>query len=83
MLVINICVGTACHLQGAYHIIDSLQTIIRDRKISGVTIKGVFCLGKCTQKAIAVKLNDEPQIYLVNDDNLDDFFEQEVMPRLK
>lgn len=84
MLTINICVGTACHIKGSYNMIDSLQTMICEKEIGDlVTINGAFCLGECSQKAVSVKLNDESEVYSLNEENLQDFFEKVILPRIK
>jgi len=83
MLTINICVGTACHMKGAYMVIDKLQTMIRDRKIGEkVTINGAFCLGQCSQKDITVKLDDNEELYMLSEKNLEEFLENIIIPRI-
>ncbi|MGI6225155.1 MAG: (2Fe-2S) ferredoxin domain-containing protein [Peptococcales bacterium] len=84
MLTINICVGTACHIKGSYNVIDSLQRIISEKDIGDlVTINGAFCLGQCSQKGTSVKINDELEIYPLDEDNLEEFVEMVIIPRIR
>ena len=77
MIELKICVGSACHLKGSTEVIDIFQNCIRKRDLTNeVEIKGAFCLGHCTE-AVSVSLNDE--IYSVNPDNAENFFDEFVM----
>ncbi|KGG80998.1 (2Fe-2S) ferredoxin domain-containing protein [Caloranaerobacter azorensis] len=81
MLTINVCIGSACHLKGAYNVINKLQEIIKERKLEDkVVVKGAFCLGECT-KAVSVKIDEGP-IISVSEETVDDFFEQYVAGRV-
>ncbi len=81
MLIINVCIGSACHLKGSYNVIKELQTIIEEEKLQDkVEIKGAFCLGHCT-KAVSVKV--EENIYSLAPENVRDFFKEEIMRRLQ
>jgi len=78
MTTITVCVGSACHLKGAYDIIDVFQKLIDDRRISDrATLKGSFCLGKCS-KGVSVKI-DESEVMSVTTDCAVSFFEKYVL----
>ncbi|HOJ09162.1 MAG TPA: (2Fe-2S) ferredoxin domain-containing protein [Clostridiales bacterium] len=82
MLTISICVGSACHLKGAYNVINGIQKLIESNNLGDqVTVKAAFCLGECT-KAVSVKINDDA-VVSVNENNLDDFFHRYVQAKLK
>jgi NADH:ubiquinone oxidoreductase subunit E len=81
MITIHVCIGTACHVKGGYHVINTLQTMVRERKLADkVKVEGAFCLGEC-MKAVAVRIDDGP-VYSVDENSLGDFFEQFVLSRL-
>jgi NADH:ubiquinone oxidoreductase subunit E len=81
MVTIRVCIGSACHLKGAYNVIHGLQRIVEERNLGEqVTIKAEFCLGECT-KAVSVKVNDDP-ILSVDENNVKAFFEEFVLGRL-
>lgn len=81
MITINVCIGSACHLKGAYNVIKNLQSIIEERQLSDkVTVKAAFCLGECT-KAVSVKV-DEDRVVSVGEETVKDFFEQHIVGRI-
>lgn len=82
MLTIHVCIGSACHLKGAYNVINGLQSMINDRKCGDrVTVKAAFCLGECA-KAVSVKIENGP-VHSVNEKNMAEFFEQYVVKELQ
>ncbi len=81
MININICIGSACHLNGAYNVIKGLQQIIENRKLEDkIAVKAAFCLGECT-KAVSVKIDDD-KVISVGEESVEEFFEQHVVRRL-
>jgi NADH:ubiquinone oxidoreductase subunit E len=78
MTTITVCVGSACHLKGAYNIIDQFQKLIETNEVSdSVTLKGSFCLGKCS-KGVSVKVDDS-DVLSVSTDCAESFFEKYVL----
>jgi NADH:ubiquinone oxidoreductase subunit E len=59
-MVISICIGSSCHLKGAYQIIEGLKRYIEIHELADrVELKANFCAGLC-QHAVSVKVDDEP-----------------------
>ncbi|SHI19006.1 (2Fe-2S) ferredoxin domain-containing protein [Sporanaerobacter acetigenes] len=82
MIVLNVCIGSACHLKGSYNVINKFQDIIKDKGLEDeVVVKAAFCLGECT-KAVSVKIDDEETIYSVNEKTAEEFFNRHVLGRL-
>ena len=78
MITISVCVGSACHLKGSYKVIQGLQKLIEENKVSDrVEIKGAFCIGRCTE-AVSVTVNDEG-LFSLNENNVDSFFHETIM----
>jgi len=78
MITICVCVGSACHLKGSYKVIQGLQKLIEENKVSDrVEIKGAFCIGRCTE-AVSVTVNDEG-LFSLNENNVDAFFQETIM----
>ncbi|SCG82378.1 hypothetical protein DW1_0770 [Proteiniborus sp. DW1] len=81
MVTINVCIGSACHLKGAYNVIKNLQDIIEERQLSDkVIVKAAFCLGECT-KAVSARVDDD-KVVSVGEETVAEFFEQHVIRRL-
>ncbi len=80
MVNINVCIGSACHLKGSYHVISELQGLIEQSNVGEeVELSGVFCLGHCTN-GVSVKVGEE--IFSVNAENVAEFFEKQVLAKL-
>ena len=80
MMVINVCIGSACHLKGSYNIVSELQEMIEENKLGDKgELTGVFCLGHCTD-AVSVQIGEE--IFSVNTDNVGEFFKNQVLAKV-
>ncbi len=81
-MIIQVCIGSACHLKGAYNVINSLQRLIEEKSLQDkVTLKAAFCLGQCSS-AVSVQVDDGP-ILSVCDSNVEQFFNEHVVGRLQ
>ena len=81
MIEINVCIGSACHLKGAYNVITNLKKLIEEKELEDkIEVKAAFCLGECT-KGVSVKINDE-QIVSVSEGEVDKFYERYLAGRL-
>jgi NADH:ubiquinone oxidoreductase subunit E len=48
MDVIKVCIGSGCHLNGSYEVIEEMKRLIAINQLNKcVGIKGSFCFGKC------------------------------------
>lgn len=82
MIIINVCIGSACHLKGSYKVIKRLQSIISEKGLTNkVSVRAAFCLGECT-KAVAVRVNDDDVVSVVPE-KVDEFFEKYIERRIK
>lgn len=81
MLIISVCIGSACHLKGSYDVIHELQKEIEKLNIQDkVELKASFCLGHCTN-AVSVKIDDNPVLSL-SAQAVPEFLKNEVLPKL-
>lgn len=80
MTIIQVCIGSACHLKGSYAVINKLQSMIKDRKLENqIAIKAAFCLGECTS-AVSVKVN-EGVVQSLDEDGAEQFLESLLLGR--
>lgn len=78
---ISVCVGSSCHLRGAYDIINLMKENIASHQLEEkVDLAAAFCLGKCTD-GVSVKIGDEIVVG-VNKDNFDEIFQKYVLDAL-
>jgi NADH:ubiquinone oxidoreductase subunit E len=74
-MVIEICIGSACHLKGSYRVIEELQKEIESHQLTeDIELKGAFCLGQCTE-AVSVRI-DGNRIVALSPEMVGDFIEE-------
>ena len=81
-MIIQICVGSSCHLKGSPEIVRLLQQAVAEHHLEKeVTLAGSFCIGQCNRVGVTVQVDDD--IYTgVTPDKFDAFFETNVLARL-
>jgi len=83
MIMIQVCVGSACHLKGSYDVIKAIQRLVEFYNLNKkLELKGSFCLGHCTE-GVSVKINEEDTIFSVNKTNVEEFFNEQVLGRIR
>ena len=81
-MIIQICVGSACHIKGSPDIVELLQNAVNEHGIADtVTLKGSFCIGKCSPVGVTVMVDDDIHVG-INKDNFKEFFRQNVLDKL-
>ena len=77
-MIINVCVGSSCHLKGSYEIINLMKEKLEKNGLTDkVQLAAAFCLGKCTD-GVTIKVDDEI-ITGVSADNFDEIFAKHVL----
>lgn len=60
MIVVQICVGSSCHIRGSQDIVEMMQTEVAENHLEGkVELIGGFCFGKCNRNGVTIAVNDE------------------------
>ncbi len=81
MLIIYVCVGSACHNKGSYNIINQLQQLIEERDLEeNIVIKAALCLGNCTNAVSAMV--EDGEVISLSSENVRSFFEKVVKEKL-
>ena len=79
---IALCVGSACHLEGSHEVIEAIKNEVKNRGLEdSVLLKAAFCLGKCGNGGVTVKVGEDilPGVTL---DQVPSLFEDKVLPAL-
>ena len=59
-MIIQICVGSSCHLKGSPEIVELLQKSVEEHNLTDeVTLTGSFCIGKCNRVGVTVQIDDD------------------------
>ena len=78
---ITVCIGSSCHIKGSRQVVEQLQYLIAANKLDDkVELGGTFCIGQC-QKGVCVTINEE--VFSVSPENVRDFFEENILSRVK
>ena len=79
MLIVQVCVGSSCHLKGSEAIVEMLQNAIAEHHIEDdVVLTGSFCIGKCTRVGVTIQVNDD--IFTgITTENFRDFFKKNIL----
>lgn len=76
-MMIEICIGSACHIKGSYQVIQEIKEILQEKGLtSKVELKSSFCLGKCGS-GVSVRLNGD-KIYSIKSDAVQEFFDEHL-----
>ena len=74
MLIVQVCVGSSCHLKGSETIVELLEAAISENHIEDdVVLTGSFCIGKCNRVGVTVQINDDVHVG-VTTENFREFF---------
>ena len=81
-MIIQICVGSSCHLKGSPEIVELLQKAVEEYQLADeVTLTGSFCIGKCNRVGVTVQVDDDVHIG-VTKENFKEFFKENVLNKL-
>ena len=79
MLIVQVCVGSSCHLKGSETIVNLLEAAISEHHIEDeVVLTGSFCIGKCNRSGVTVQVNDDIHVG-VTTENFRDFFKENIL----
>ena len=81
-MIIQICVGSSCHLKGSEDIVALLQQAVAAHHLeSQITLAGSFCTGQCNRVGVTVRVDDD--IYPgVTREGFQAFFQEKVLQKL-
>lgn len=80
-MIIQICVGSSCHLKGSEEIVRLLNERISESGLQDeITLAGSFCIGKCSRTGVSVQVDDEI-VTGVTVEGFDDFYNKYVLKK--
>ena len=81
-MVIQVCVGSSCHLKGSPEIVELLQESIEKENLGdSVTLVGSFCIGKFNRVGVTIQVDDEIHTGITRE-NFKEFFKEQVLKKL-
>lgn len=80
-MIIQICIGSSCHLKGSYELVEKFKHAIDEYGLEdSVTLAGSFCTGKCNRDGVTVCLDDEIHTG-VTCEGFNEFFDKYVLKK--
>ncbi len=82
-MIIQVCVGSSCHIKGSAEIVELLQSAIAENHLeTEITLAGSFCIGKCNRVGVTVQVDDEVHVG-VTKESFKEFFQTNVLAKLR
>lgn len=79
MVIVQICVGSSCHIKGSQDIVELLEKAVAEHHIEEeVVLTGSFCIGKCNRVGVTVQVNDDVHVG-VTVENFSEFFKTNIL----
>lgn len=73
-MVIEICIGSACHVKGSYEVINIFKKLVKENNLEDrVELRSSFCLGRCSEGP-SVRINERDIISVFPEDAESVFF---------
>ena len=81
-MVIQICVGSSCHLKGSEKLVGLFQQAITQYHLEDeITLAGSFCTGRCNRVGETITVDDD--VYTgVTPETFHTFFEDNVLKKI-
>lgn len=78
-MIIQVCVGSACHLKGSPEIVELLQKAVEENHLKDeITLAGSFCIGKCNRVGVTIQIDDDVHTGITKE-NFKEFFQEHVL----
>ena len=82
-MVIQICVGSSCHLKGSPEIVELLTKAVEEHRLENeITLAGSFCISRCNRQGVTVQVDDEIHVGITRE-NFKDLFNDKVLARIE
>ena len=83
MVIVQVCVGSSCHLKGSQDIVELLEKAIEQYGIQDdIVLTGSFCIGKCNRVGVTVQVNDDVHVGITVE-NFNEFFKNNILSIIK
>jgi NADH:ubiquinone oxidoreductase subunit E len=80
-MIIQVCVGSSCHLKGSSEIVELLQKAVEQNHLEDeITLAGSFCIGKCNRVGVTLQVDDDVHVGITKE-NFKDFFQENVLSK--
>ena len=82
-MIIQVCVGSSCHLKGSPEIVELLQKAVEEYHLEDeVTLAGSFCIGKCNRVGVTIQVDDDIHGGITKE-NFKEFLQENILNKLE
>ncbi|MDF2942332.1 MAG: hypothetical protein K0S01_1190 [Herbinix sp.] len=82
MVEINVCIGTSCHLNGSYNVVQTFQQLIEEYSLhEKIEFEAKFCMKECQNKGVSVSVDGVA--YRIEPENAREFFLSTILCKMK
>ena len=82
-MVVQICVGSSCHLKGSEELALLMQKLIEENALEDeVVLTGSFCIGKCNPVGVTIQVDDDIRVGITKE-SFKEFFAEHILGKLK
>ena len=82
-MLIQVCVGSSCHLKGSPEIVELLLKAVEEYHLEdAVTLAGSFCIGKCNRVGVTIQVDDDIHVGITKE-NFKEFLQEQVLNKLE
>ena len=82
-MIVQICVGSSCHIKGSAEIIELLQKAVAAHHLENdMTLAGSFCTGVCNRQGVTVQVDDSVHTGITRE-NFDQFFTDHILKKIQ
>ncbi len=79
MIELSVCIGSACHINGAHNVVATFQHMIETHKLHDkLDFKASFCMKQCAGRGVSVSVNGQKE--RITAEEARDFFKEKVIP---
>ena len=83
MFIVQICVGSSCHLKGSQEIVELFEEAIAEHHLEDeVVLSGSFCIGKCNRVGVTVQVDDDVHVGITRE-NFREFFKKNILDAIE
>ncbi len=82
MIIVQICIGSSCHLKGSQQIVELLRRDIEKYHLEDeVVLTGNLCIGKCNRDGVTVQVDDDIHTG-ISSENYAEFFAENILKKV-
>lgn len=81
MVEVRVCIGTSCHLNGSYNVVQGIQQLVEEYSLHDkIDLEAYFCMKQCQNKGVSITVNEEK--FRVEPEHMNAFFLENILSKI-